>query len=212
MSKTSRIRDNSIYGTVAEFLQDKIQDGSDLSIVSAYFTIYAFEKLRNELTDIKELRFLFGELSFISIDPDKTESKAFQLTESGLKLQNYLPKKEVAKACANWIEEKVEIRSIRKSNFMHGKMYYIENDKTEDAIIRSSNFTVRGLGLSQTTYVLSNSPNISYCWKSALQAVETCVIIGYKGLIRMPTTFSSSKQTFPGSTKMSLLNRFSPRL
>ena len=138
-----------MYGTVADFLKDKIQDGSDLSIVSAYFTIYAFEKLKNELTNIKELRFLFGEPSFIDIDPDKTESKAFELTETGLELQNYLPQKEVAKACANWIKEKVEIRSVRKSNFLHGKMYYIENGNSEDAIIGSSNFTVRGLGLSE---------------------------------------------------------------
>ena len=150
MSKTSRIRDNSMYGTVADFLRDKIQDGSDLSIVSAYFTIYAFDKLRDELTGIKGLRFLFGEPSFINIDPDKTESKAFELTESGLKLQNYLPQKEVARACAEWIEKKVEIRSVRKSNFLHGKMYYIENGNSEDAIIGSSNFTVRGLGLSET--------------------------------------------------------------
>lgn len=139
-----------MYGTVADFLRNKIRDGSDLSIVSAYFTIYAFDKLRDELTSIKGLRFLFGEPSFIHIDPDKTESKAFQLTESGLKLQNYLPQKEVARACADWIEEKVEIRSVRKSNFLHGKMYYIENGNSEDAIIGSSNFTVRGLGLSET--------------------------------------------------------------
>ena len=139
-----------MYDTVADFLRDKIQDGSDLSIVSAYFTIYAFDKLRDELTNIKELRFLFGEPSFINIDPDKTESKAFQLTETGLKLQNYLPQKEVARACADWIEEKVEIRSVRKSNFLHGKMYYIESGNGEDAIIGSSNFTVRGLGLSET--------------------------------------------------------------
>ena len=57
MSKTSRIRDNSMYGTVADFLRDKIQDGSDLSIVSAYFTIYAFDKLKDELTNINGLRF-----------------------------------------------------------------------------------------------------------------------------------------------------------
>ena len=138
-----------MYGTVADFLRDKIQDGSDLSIVSAYFTIYAFDKLRDELTGIKGLRFLFGEPSFIHIDPDKTESKAFQITESGLKLQNYLPQKEVARACADWIEEKVEIRSVRKSNFLHGKMYYIENGNSDEAIIGSSNFTVRGLGLSE---------------------------------------------------------------
>ena len=80
-----------MYGTVADFLRDKIQDGSSLSIVSAYFTIYAFNKLRDELTNIKELRFLFGEPSFIGgIDPQKTESKAFKLTETGLRLDNYL--------------------------------------------------------------------------------------------------------------------------
>ena len=138
-----------MYGTVANFLKDKIQDGASLSFVSAYFTIYAFDKPKDELASIKELRFLFGEPSFINIDPEKTESKAFQLTESGLKLQNYLPQKEVARACADWIEEKAEIRSVRKSNFLHGKMYYIENGSSEDAIIGSSNFTVRGLGLSK---------------------------------------------------------------
>ncbi len=140
-----------MYGTVADFLRDKIQDGSSLSIVSAYFTIYAFNKLRDELSSIKELRFLFGEPSFIGgIDPRKTESKAFALTETGLSLGNYLPQSEVAKACANWIEKKVQIKSVRQSNFLHGKMYYIEKDGSEDALIGSSNFTVRGLGLSET--------------------------------------------------------------
>ena len=151
MSKSSHIRDNNLYGTVADFLRDKIQDGAALSIVSAYFTIYAFNKLRDELSDIKELRFLFGEPSFIGgIDPQKTESKAFKLTEGGLSLGNYLPQGEVAKACADWIEQKVQIKSVRQSNFLHGKMYYIEKDGREDALIGSSNFTVRGLGLSET--------------------------------------------------------------
>lgn len=139
-----------MYGTVADFLRDKIQDGSSLSIVSAYFTIYAFNKLRDELSSIKELRFLFGEPSFIGgIDPQKTESKAFELTETGLNLGNYLPQSEVAETCANWIEKKVRIKSVRQSNFLHGKMYYIEKDGSEDAIIGSANFTVRGLGLGE---------------------------------------------------------------
>ena len=150
MSKTSRIRDNNIYGTVADFLKDKIQDGASLSFVSAYFTINAFNALRDSLTGIDNLRFLFGEPDVISgMDPSKTESKAFRLTEEGLGLRNELSQSETAKACADWIEKKVEIKSVRKSNFLHGKMYYIEKDGSEDAIIGSSNFTVRGLGLSK---------------------------------------------------------------
>ena len=41
----SGIRDNRERGTVGEFLQDHIENGSSLSIVSAYFTIYAYEAL-----------------------------------------------------------------------------------------------------------------------------------------------------------------------
>ena len=32
-------------------------------------------------------------------------------------------------------EDKVEIKSVAKSNFLHGKMYYIERDGGEDAIL-----------------------------------------------------------------------------
>jgi hypothetical protein len=37
----SGIRDNHKRGVVADFLKAKIQSGSRLSVVSAYFTIYA---------------------------------------------------------------------------------------------------------------------------------------------------------------------------
>ena len=152
MSQDSRIRDNNTYGTVADFLKDKIQPGSSLSIVSAYFTIYAFDKLREELTNIKELRFLFGDPSVVdAMDPRKKESKSFRLTEEGLKHQNPLSQSEIAKACADWIDRKVKIRSARHANLLHGKMYYIDQNGHVDALIGSSNFTVRGLGLSQNT-------------------------------------------------------------
>ena len=37
------IRDNHTHGNVADFLVNKIGAGSQLSVVSAYFTIYAYE-------------------------------------------------------------------------------------------------------------------------------------------------------------------------
>lgn len=127
--KTSRIRDNNLYGTVANFLKDKIQDGASLSFVSAYFTINAFSALRDSLTGIDNLRFLFGEPDVVGgMDPSKIESKAFRLTEEGLGLRRELSQSEIAKACADWIEKKVKIKSVRKSNFLHGKMYYVEKD------------------------------------------------------------------------------------
>jgi REP element-mobilizing transposase RayT len=145
----SGILDNHYRGRVGEFLRDKICPGSDLSIVSAYFTIYAYEALRNELNCIDRLRFLFGEPSFLrSLDPEKTQRKAFQMTENGLVLANKLAQKRIARECADWIREKVEIRTVVREGFLHGKLYHIANGPVEEAVIGSSNFTVRGLGLA----------------------------------------------------------------
>jgi hypothetical protein len=46
---SSGIRDNHKRGSVADFLRAKIQPGSRLSIVSAYFTIYAYDALKEHL-------------------------------------------------------------------------------------------------------------------------------------------------------------------
>ncbi len=149
----SSIRDNHKHGSVGDFLKSKIEEGSSLSIVSAYFTIHAFQALKDSLTEIEELRFLFGEPRFIkSLDPEKTDKKAYKIEgeDEGLKFDDRLKQNWVAKACAAWIREKVQIRSIRKSNLMHAKMYHIANNGVEDAIVGSSNFTVRGLGMSST--------------------------------------------------------------
>ena len=144
----SGIRDNHRRGVVADFLKAKIRSGSRLSVVSAYFTIYAYEALKDRLDQIEHLDFLFGEPRFIaSLDPDKTEKKAFILDGNGLHLANKLQQKRVARECADWIRQKVEIRSVRHAQLLHGKMYHITNAAVEEAILGSSNFTVRGLGL-----------------------------------------------------------------
>lgn len=144
----SGIRDNYIRGAVGDFLKEKIQPGSALSIVSAYFTIYAYEALRSRLDGITGLRFLFGEPRFLkSLDPEKTDKKAFKIEDEGLELANRLEQKRIARDCAAWISNNVEIRSVQQSNLLHGKMYHIAQNGIEQAILGSSNFTVRGLGL-----------------------------------------------------------------
>ena len=146
---SSGIRDNHHRGKVADFLIEKISAQSDLSVVSAYFTIYAYEALAEELEQINSLRFLFGEPSFItSLDPDKTDKKSFKIEDEHLELSNRLKQKEVARRCADWISKKVEIRSVRQANLLHAKLYHLHDGHREHAILGSSNFTRRGLGLS----------------------------------------------------------------
>ena len=151
------IRDNHHRGKVADFLADKITSGSRLSMVSAYFTIYAYEALSRELDQIEHLDFLFGEPRFIaSLDPEKNDKKAFQIEDEGLELANRLRQKDVARRCADWIRSKVDIRSVRQANLLHGKLYHIDDGRREHALLGSSNFTRRGLGLSTTSNIELN--------------------------------------------------------
>ncbi len=102
----SGIRDNYQRGNVGDFLKARIQEGSTLSIVSAYFTIYAYEALKQHLTDIESLNFLFGEPRFVkSLDPDRTDKKAFKIEDDTLELANRLQQKRIAEECARWIQD-----------------------------------------------------------------------------------------------------------
>ena len=150
-NRNTRIRDNHDRGTVGDFLKANIGKGSSLSVVSAYFTIHAFEALKKHLWKIDGLRFLFGEPDFIkNLDTRDTDPKAFKIEDEGLQLNKPLQQRPIAKECAEWIKKKVEIKSTKQSNLLHGKMYHIANNGEENAIMGSSNFTVQGLGLSQS--------------------------------------------------------------
>ena len=140
---------DNVRRRVGDVLREQIDAGARLSIVSAYFTIYAFAELRGALRQAAHTRFLYGEPRGVGrIDPSAEEAKAFRLTEDGgIDLQHALAQKPLARACAEWIERCVDIRTITRANFLHGKLYHVaRGDGADAALIGSSNFTRRGLG------------------------------------------------------------------
>ncbi|MBG0782581.1 MAG: DEAD/DEAH box helicase family protein, partial [Bacteroidales bacterium] len=146
----SSIRDNFSNGSVGNFLVDGIENESNLSFVTAYFTIYAYEKLKPQLDNIKSLRLLFGEPRFIKNVSSTTVAKSYKIEDDQLviPIENRLQQKVLAKQCSNWIKEKVDIKSMVRPDFLHGKLYHIEKQNgVEEAVTGSSNFTVNGLGL-----------------------------------------------------------------
>ena len=79
----SAIKDNRTRGKVGDFLKEHLTAGATLSFVSAYFTIYAYQKLQDYLHRIDRLDFLFGEPRFVkNLDPDRTDKKAFKIEEN----------------------------------------------------------------------------------------------------------------------------------
>lgn len=144
------IRDNFSNGSVGDFLVDHIENNSNLSFVTAYFTIYAYEKLKPQLDNVNSLRLLFGEPRFIKSVSSSTNAKNYQIEDDKLVIpvENRLQQKLLAKQCAAWIREKVKIKSMIRPDFLHGKLYHIEKPNgVEEAVTGSSNFTVNGLGL-----------------------------------------------------------------
>ena len=59
-----KIIDNRNSGIVGDVLKDEIQEGAKLSILAAHLSIYAYKELRNELSKVDSVRFLFTEPTF----------------------------------------------------------------------------------------------------------------------------------------------------
>jgi hypothetical protein len=67
----SGIRDNHSRGSVGEFFRRHLKPGADLDLVTAYFTVFAYDKSRQELNQLGKTRLLFGEAAFIKgVDPE----------------------------------------------------------------------------------------------------------------------------------------------
>ena len=56
--KPPKMIDNKKNGSVAEELRLEIKKDSKLSVMTAYFTIFAFAELKKELMRVKQIRFL----------------------------------------------------------------------------------------------------------------------------------------------------------
>ena len=142
-----------------DYLFHKLKDCTRFDFVSAYFSVFGFDLLKDELESLESTRILFGEPSSIeTIDSSKKLKKSFNLEEDGLLTptealqQNFL-----AKRCSNWIKNKnVQIKSIRERGFLHGKLYLTNSNGQTDAVVGSSNFTARGLGRDSATNIEIN--------------------------------------------------------
>ena len=115
--------------TLKDDLTSEIRQGSRLSVAAACFSIYAFQELKKQLTDIEELRFIFTSPTFIT-EKAKKERREFYIprlnrerslygTEFEVKLRNELTQKAIAKECADWIRRKVTFKSnVTNENMM----------------------------------------------------------------------------------------------
>ena len=129
----------------------EIKQGSKVSIAASCFSIYAYQELKKQLENIKELRFIFTSPTFISESFPK-EKKEFFIPRLNrerslygsvfeVRLRNELSQKAIARECAEWIREKARFKSNFTSEHMLG---FANVDSTSYSPLRG--FTTVDLG------------------------------------------------------------------
>jgi SNF2 family DNA or RNA helicase len=161
-----KMLDNKTHGNVGDELKSYLKKGSKLSIMSSYFTIYAFESLKRELLKVDEVRFLFNSPTFIQdfkiSDPlimqEKLKrEKSLSGTDLEVKFRNELNQAKIARECADWIRSKVELKSL-KLPMAQGNLIHVQNKNDDSIAIQgTSNFTSSGLGYTYSSNYEMNS-------------------------------------------------------
>ena len=146
-------------------LKREIGNGTKIKMVASYFSIYAFEALKEALLDIEELQFIFPMPTFVQQgvkEKIKKETREYYIpklnenslygTEFEIRLRNQLTQKAIAKECADWIREKVKF----KSNVTDGELQnfiYVENGDRKVAYTPIKGFTSVDLGYEKNNMI-----------------------------------------------------------
>ncbi|WP_342599797.1 helicase-related protein [Psychrobacillus sp. FSL H8-0483] len=168
--------DNKRNGSVGEALIPHLKRGSKVSIMSSLFSIYAFEHLKKELNSVDSVRLLLSEPAFTNKPYSENDTKKVRLekeaalagTPQEYYLRNNLNQAKIAKECAEWLKQKVEIRSTTELN-SGLNLIISQESKGEGASIQgSSPFTAEGLGyvssptLFMNTYITETKDYITW--------------------------------------------------
>ena len=122
-----------------DILSEDIQDGSRLKIMTSYFTLFAYNEIKEQLSKVENIDLI--------INPNRYDSKGkcFEtVEENGLKIN--LDYVGIARDFATWIEKKTNIKKV-KSKKIDGKMLSIAHNGSFSDYITHADFSATGLGV-----------------------------------------------------------------
>ncbi len=119
-----KIIDN-INALLGDDLKASLNPKSKLKIAASCFSIYAYEALKSELSQVESLEFIFTAPTFVPnevTDKLRKEHREFFIpkidrerslygSEFEIHLRNKLTQRAIARECAEWTERKVTFRS-----------------------------------------------------------------------------------------------------
>ena len=145
---------------LGDALAASLDEGSKLSIISSYFTVFAYGELRDELPRVDELRFIFSEPAFLKRMASDKNPREFEISQRSrergvggvgleLTLRNNINQRALARECAEWIRAKGTFKSAKlPGTIQPGGTYVVENPDGEDHAFMgaAADFTQEGLG------------------------------------------------------------------
>ena len=147
---------DNVTQLVGDDLKQTIQKGSKISVAAAYFSIYAYEALKEELEKCEELRFIFTSPAFTKEENEKIQKefyisklsreKSLYGTEFEIRIRNEMTQKAIARECAEWIRKKAKFKSIKQKTIP--EILHVHNSKDHEISYMLSS---GGSGFDQTT-------------------------------------------------------------
>jgi SNF2 family DNA or RNA helicase len=155
-----QILDGKVRGNLSLYLKENTEKGCKLYISSPFFTLFAFNELKEVINKAEKVNFIFNKSAFtkdldnqVNLQPlqlnKKLREKGLTEYEYELNLKNQLNQQSIAHICLEYIEsKKLNINSVLNNNFDLIDVIYVENPSGKKFMINGNNvaLTMQGLG------------------------------------------------------------------
>lgn len=153
---------DNINQLLGDDLKATVARGTRLKIAASCFSIYAFEALKKELSEVDSFEFIFTAPTFVPNEvtdrmkkerreffiPGSQREKGLYGTEFEIHLRNKLTQRAVARECAAWIRQKARFRSNKTKAPMQPFIHVTSKEQTL-AYMPVNGFTAVDLGYQQ---------------------------------------------------------------
>ena len=146
---------DNVSNILRDDLAETVHRGDKVSIAAAYFSMYAYRELKNQLENVDEFRFIFTSPTFIK-EKEAKQRREFYIprlsreqslygTEFEVKLRNEMTQKAIARECADWIRRKAKFKSNVSGDNM-GAFMTISGNQEQVVYMPITGFTTVDLG------------------------------------------------------------------
>lgn len=172
---------DNINRTLADDLRKELADGDSLCIAASCFSIYAYAALKEELSRIQELRFIFTEPTFNREDDARLQQREFYIpklnrerglygSEFEIRLRNQLTQKAIARECAEWVRSRVRFKSPLQPQALQGMIALRHCSGTPRIYQNLRDFTTAQLGIEKSSQM--SFPVIKLCDQTTEQQLK----------------------------------------